>query len=240
MKQIRNWMTLCVLLLISLKAITQNNGGPFWPEIQQFIRMDSLKTPPENANLFVGSSSFRMWKGLQDSFPDYEVINRGFGGSALPDIIRYSNQTILKYNPAQVIVYCGDNDLASSDTVSAEIVYERFLILFSIIRKKYPDVAIAFVSMKPSPSRWRLKNKYIEGNQLIKDFLVTRENANYIDVWSPMLDASGNPDKDLFLSDNLHMNAKGYALWKDIIEPYLIKKGKEKSKYIRHAKDERK
>src|SRR5688500_11075975 len=112
---------LTILLFVFLFS-TQNivaQEPPFWGEIRGFIKNDSAHKPPPNAILFVGSSSFRMWQDVQDYFPGYTIINRGFGGSTLVDVISYSYDIILPYNPKQILIYCGENDLASSDTVDA-------------------------------------------------------------------------------------------------------------------------
>ena len=196
---------------------------PFWNDIQNFKKQDSALFPPKNAILFIGSSSFTNWKDVQDYFPGYPIINRGFGGSTLLDQIRYEKDIIFPYQPKQIIIYCGENDLASSDTVTSAMVFDRFKELFQMIRGKFTELPIAYVSMKPSPSRRHLFPKMREGNQLIKDFLTSQKNGVFIDVHQPMLNESGQPVPEIFLDDSLHMNAKGYAIWKKAIEPYLIK-----------------
>ncbi|HET9746213.1 MAG TPA: GDSL-type esterase/lipase family protein [Chitinophagaceae bacterium] len=196
---------------------------PFWNDIQNFKKQDSNSLPPKNAILFIGSSSFTMWKGVQDSFPGYTIINRGFGGSTLMDQIHYENDVIFPYQPKQIVIYCGENDLASSDTVSAGMVFERFKILFNGIRAKLPDIPIAFVSLKPSPNRRHLIDKMRTANVLIRDYLATQKNAEFIDIHSKMLNAAGQPIPDIFLEDSLHMNEKGYAIWTREIQPHLLK-----------------
>ena len=195
---------------------------PFWNDIRVFKKQDSISFPPKNAILIIGSSSFTKWTDVQDYFPAYTIINRGFGGSTLLDEIRYVNDIVFPYQPKQIIIYCGENDLASSDSVTAAMVVDRFKQLFQMIREK-TEVPIAYVSMKPSPSRRYLFPKMREGNQLIKDFITTQKNAAFIDVHQPMLNETGEPIPEIFLDDSLHMNAKGYAIWKKEIEPYLLK-----------------
>ncbi|MBD0375656.1 MAG: G-D-S-L family lipolytic protein [Flavisolibacter sp.] len=196
---------------------------PFWDEITAFKEQDSISFPPRNVILFTGSSSFRMWKDVQDYFPGHTIINRAFGGSTLPDVIRYASDIILPYHPRQVVIYCGDNDLASSDTVTAQTVVQRFQQLFSIIRQGLPKASIAYVSIKPSPSRINLMPKMEEANEGIKRFLKKKKRTAFIDVYHPMLTPAGEPMEDLFLEDKLHMNAKGYAIWQKAILPYLRK-----------------
>jgi len=138
-------------------------------------------------------------------------------------MIRYENDVIFKYEPKQIVIYCGENDLAFSNTVTAQMVFERFKQLFTDIRTKYSKVPLIYISMKPSPSRWNMKEKMIEGNELIKKYLKKKKKTVFISVWNDMLGTDGKPMEDIFVEDKLHMNAKGYAIWKKDIEPYLIK-----------------
>jgi lysophospholipase L1-like esterase len=212
-----------ILIFICLNTFAQNTRPAFWEEIQQFRKLDSVQPPPANAILFVGSSSFTRWTDVQNYFPGYTIINRGFGGSTLADVLRYEEDVIFKYNPKQILIYCGENDIASSDTVTAATVFNRFRTLFTDIRDAYPEVAIAYISMKPSPSRWKLKDKYMSANNLIENYLKKQKNAQFINVWKPMLDSNGKPKTELFVEDSLHMNAKGYAVWQKLIQPLLAK-----------------
>lgn len=195
----------------------------FAGEIAVFKKQDSLQPPPKNSILFVGSSSFRLWNNMQDYFPGYTIINRGFGGSSLPDVIRYEKDIIFPYQPRQIVLYCGENDLAASDTVSAQLVFKRFKILFWDIRNKFSNVPVAYVSIKPSPSRQHLMPKMEETNNLIKNFLQKKKKTVFIDVYHKMLNPDCTALKDIFIADNLHMNAKGYAIWQKAIEPFLLK-----------------
>ncbi len=215
-------LQLIIVCLLTLVCFT-TNAQPFAEEIAAFKKADSLRFPPKNAILFVGSSSFRMWTDVQDAFPGYTIINRGFGGSALPDLIRYMDDIIIPYKPKQIVIYCGDNDLAASDTVTAEMVVDRFKTLFTGIRKQLGNVPIAYVAIKPSPSRTKLMPKMLQANVMVMDYLRHKKKTAFIDVYHPMLGADGKPIPDIFKEDNLHMNAKGYAIWQKVFEPYLLK-----------------
>ena len=211
----------CLCLLLTLGSRAQE--PPFYSEIRAFRQQDSLHFPPRNEILFVGSSTFRIWQDVQQAFPSYPIINRGFGGSTLPDVIRYAGSIIYPYHLKQVVIYCGDNDLASSDTVSAKTVYDRFVTLFQLIRSHLPAARVTFVSIKPSPSREKLLPKMDRANRDIRHFIQMQKNASFIDVYHPMLDKTGKPIRALFRDDMLHMNAKGYALWQRVLRPYLLK-----------------
>jgi lysophospholipase L1-like esterase len=218
----KNKFNCCLLLLFSLLVYSVNIiAQPFAEDISAFKKQDSISFPPKQAILFVGSSSFTNWKDVQNYFPQFTILNRGFGGSSVSDVIRYADDIIFPYMPKQIVIYCGENDLAASDSVTGEMVYRRFVQLFKMIREKMPKVPVAFISLKPSPSRWHLKEKMIVANKGIKKYLRKKKNAVFIDVYHKMLGADGTPIKEIFIEDNLHMNAKGYAIWQKIIEPYL-------------------
>lgn len=212
-----------LLFVFSVGATAQDTKPPFWNDIQTFKKQDSLHFPGTNKILFAGSSSFTNWKDVQTYFPSYSIINRGFGGSALSDQIRYVKDVVFPYKPKQIVIYCGENDLASSDTVTAKMVYNRFRQLFNLIRNKFPNVSVVYISMKPSPSRQLLLGKMREGNTLIRNFLKTKKQTGFVDVYKEMIDVEGKPVAELFLEDNLHMNKKGYVIWQKAIQPYLKK-----------------
>ena len=211
------------VLLWAGVLMAQDQKPAFWEDIRDFKKADSAAPPPKNAILFIGSSSFTMWKDVQEYFPQYKIINRGFGGSTLLDQVRYINDIVVPYKPKQVIIYCGENDLASSDTVDGKDVARRFQRLFTIIRNKFPKTQVSYISMKPSPSRELLLKKMRSGNDQIKKYLSTKKRTAFIDVYKEMIDDEGKPRTDIFLEDNLHMNKAGYAIWKKAIEPYLVK-----------------
>ncbi|WP_241237968.1 GDSL-type esterase/lipase family protein [Pseudoflavitalea rhizosphaerae] len=217
MKKLRyTCLFVCLLLVVAAQSVAQ----PFINEIRQFRKQDSISAPPANPIIFTGSSSFRMWKDVKDYFPGYTIVNRGFGGSGLPHVIQYAEDVIFKYNPRQVVIYCGENDLRQD--VKGEYVADKFKELFHLIRQRMPGVPIAYVSMKPSPHKEKVLKEMKNGNKLIRKFLKKQKNAVYIDVYSAMLNADGSFRK-IYLKDNLHMNAEGYKIWQPLIQKHLIK-----------------
>ncbi len=215
---------LFILLVLAVSLPQVSLAQPYAKEITAFRKQDSISFPKTGLILFAGSSSFTLWKDVQDYFPQYPILNRGFGGSTLLDVSRYETDIIFPYKPKQIVIYCGENDIANDSTVTGKIVFERFKILFEDIRLNLGKVPVIYVSMKPSPSRWHLREKQREGNELIRKFLKHKKRrAVFIDVWPDMLGTDGKPREELFLADKLHMNAQGYAIWQKLLEPFLLK-----------------
>jgi lysophospholipase L1-like esterase len=207
-------------------TIGPSNSGlhaqPFKQEIVQFQKSDSIVTPPKGQIVFAGSSSFTKWKDVAMYFPGYPIINRGFGGASLVDLIYYVDEAIIKYQPGQVFIYCGENDMADVDTVSPATVLQRFKTLHTILLKKLPrSTKIIFVSIKPSVARWYLESKFLEANKLIKAYIDNQKNIQYLDVHNAMLDENKIVFQDIFIADKLHMNPKGYLIWQKLFAPLL-------------------
>jgi lysophospholipase L1-like esterase len=221
----KSLLKLVCILCIAFAIVPSNSrlhAQAFKQEILQFQKSDSIVTPPKGQILFAGSSSFTKWKDVAMYFPGYPIINRGFGGATLVDLIYYVDEAIIKYQPSQVFIYCGENDMADVDTVSPATVLLRFKTLHTILLKKLPSTTkIVFVSIKPSVARWHLEPKFIEANQLIEGYIATQKNMQYLDVHTAMLDENKEVLKDIFIADKLHMNPKGYLIWQKQFASFL-------------------
>lgn len=192
------------------------------PEIRKFEEQAQQTPPPVGANLFVGSSSIRMWK-LGPSFPNHVTINRGFGGSQLGDSAKYAERLVVAARPRVVVLYAGDNDIATGK--SPETIRNDYRTFRDKIHAALPDTRIVVIAVKPSPSRWKFREQAQETNRLLRAEAEAGKNQTFVDVWSAMLGQDGQPRSDLFLKDNLHMNETGYKIWNELIEPHLAKKG---------------
>ena len=215
-----SFLLLFITLLTSEITFAQKKPA-FWDDIQTFKRKDSVAMPAPNGILFVGSSSFTKWKDLELVFKEYKAINRGFGGSTLKQADYYIDQLVYPYQPRQVVIYSGENDIAT-DQVSAVETLNRFATFFTHIRNKYPEAAVLYISMKNSPSRTKYAETINHANTLIKDYLTNYTNTNFVDVNKKMLH-KGQLRPELFLQDMLHMKQAGYDIWIKEITPYLIK-----------------
>lgn len=194
---------------------------PFLDEIANFKKEDSLNKPPVNGILFVGSSSITKWAGIRDSFPGFPIIVRGIGGAAFPDLVYFKKEVIFAYTPRQIFIYCGDNDFAYWKNMTPERVLGRFQELFSEIRSALPETFIAYISIKPSPDRWKYESSFVAANGLIRSFLEKQPKTAFVNIHDAMLLPDGKVNEALFMPDHLHMNADGYKIWEDAVKPYL-------------------
>ncbi|MDX1933141.1 MAG: SGNH/GDSL hydrolase family protein [Capsulimonadales bacterium] len=229
--------TLVVLSVLTLgatvPALAQSTAPPksepqSYPErtalwekaIVAFETADREKgTPPPGGILFVGSSSIVQWKTLATDFPGLPTINRGFGGSHIPDSTFYAARIVLPYAPKTVVLYAGDNDIAAGHT-SAQVTgdFQTFALK---IRSALPEAKILYLAIKPSPSRWKFQDRIQAANKNIADWIGTQKNMAFVDVHTPMLGENGEPRPELYVADRLHLSPEGYKLWTQVLAPYL-------------------
>lgn len=188
-------------------------------DIHAFEKADAQNPPAQGAVLFGGSSSITMWTSVAQDFSQYPVINRGFGGSAIADSTQFADRIIIPCRPRLIVLYAGDNDLAGG--LSPQQVEADFRGFVATIHAALPQTYITYLSIKPSPSRGHLRNEVRQANGLIEAATREDERLAFIDVFSIMLGANGQPRPDIFIEDELHMNRRGYELWIPLIRSHL-------------------
>lgn len=191
----------------------------FNTQIEQLVSKEYNLDPGKELLLFTGSSSIRMWTDIQEYFPEYNVINNGFGGSHFSDLIFFYNKVIIPYNPHILFIYEGDNDIASKK--KPRMIAKEAKFLLSKIRRDLPGTRVVLISPKPSIARWDLRKDYQTLNKKLKRLAGKTDKVEYADVWNAMLDENGHVFQDVFIEDNLHMNKKGYDIWAKVLSGLL-------------------
>jgi len=200
---------------------TEQETYEHWEKnIRAFELWDSKNSYPDDAVLFVGSSSIVMWE-TRNCFPELKVINRGFGGSQIAEVSYFAERIVYPYKPRAIVFYAGDNDIAGGK--SAQQVFEDYKKFVKATFKKIPDTPIIFVGIKPSQSRWKLWGEMKEANMMIKEFSAGEEKLFYFDSATSLLGIDGKPDDVFFLKDQLHLNDRGYEAWTKLIRPVIKK-----------------
>lgn len=190
-----------------------------WESAIQEIESRDAKNPPKPGGvLFVGSSSIRLWK-LQESFPDLNGINHGFGGSEIIDSVYYFDRLVVPCQPRMIVFYAGDNDIGNK-TPPAQ-VHANFQKFVALTHEKLPEARIVFIPIKPSIKRWSLIELVREANGLIRRTCEQDDKLIYLEIERPMLGEDGKPRPELFATDGLHLSPEGYALWSDLLKPHL-------------------
>lgn len=187
-------------------------------EIAAFAAEDDARPFAPGGIVFVGSSSIRLWD-LASAFPGRRVLNRGFGGTQIPDSVRHVERLVLRHQPSIVVFYAGDNDLSAGR--SPRQVLADFETFVARVHEALPATRIAFIGVKPSLARWAIVDKVREANRLVRSVCDRDDRLGFVDVDGPMIGWDGKPRPDLFAQDGLHLSPKGYALWNVLVTPFL-------------------
>jgi alanine or glycine:cation symporter, AGCS family len=208
-----------IFSLIAAPAAQPQETSRWETDIAAFGEADRTSPPETGGIVFMGSSSILRWGTLQEDFPDFHVVNRGFGGSQLTDCVAFADRILLPHQPRLVMLYAGENDIAAGRT--PEQVAAEFARFAEKVTALLPDVQIGFISLKPSPRRSGLTAQFREANALIQAQAQESPHLFFVDVFNPMLDGDGQPRTELFAEDRLHLNTEGYRLWQQILQPEL-------------------
>jgi lysophospholipase L1-like esterase len=188
--------------------------------IANFEKQDQKSPPPKNAIVFTGSSSIALWKELAQAFPEFPVINRGFGGSTTPDVNFFVDRIVVSYRPQIVVLYSGSNDIAAKRT--PEQVLADFQTFVKKVHASLSEAKVLYVSIHTPPGRVKLVETNRRTNKLIAEECTKTPKLTFVDIHDLMLTKDGQPNLDLY-RDSLHPNAKGYELWKARLTPLLRK-----------------
>jgi len=228
-------LTLCGWVQVppseALKAPTVSQPAPapwYESEIRAFEEADKVSPPAPGQVLFIGSSSVRMWTTLKEDVKPAPVLNRGFGGSRTADVMEVFDRIVLPYKPSAIVYYCGDNDLGMDNTDS-QAVADGFIVFVRRARKEWPAVQVMYIAIKPSVQRWKNWEAMKKTNEIVREYCEKTPGATYLDIVTPALQADGKPHPSTFREDGLHLNAKGYAIWANVIRGPVVEAW-EKSK----------
>lgn len=188
-------------------------------ELNAYDAADRATPPPARPILFYGSSSIRLWTTLAQDFPGLPLLNRAFGGSMLSECVHLMDRLVLKYAPRAVVLYAGNNDLCNGRSPSD--ILRSFREFMTRYRQALPERPLAYISVHPSLARIHLRREIEETNTLIENEITRWPNTTFISIFDAMLDANGRPRRELFVDDLLHLSPEGYAVWREIVRPYL-------------------
>ncbi len=192
-------------------------------DIVAFETAAQVSPPPENAVVFVGSSSIRLWDTLASDMAPIPVIQRGFGGAKLNDLVHYADRLVTAYRPSAVVVFAGSNDITPDDVKSPEQLLNSYQQFVARVRADNPELPIYYIAITPSPMRWEVWPSVQAANAAIKDYSESSSGLFYIDTGPALLNANGEPETDNYAFDTLHLSDKGYRVWTSIIRPVLLR-----------------
>jgi len=166
--------------------------------------------------IFLGNSitDYCEWYEL---FGNANIKNRGIGGDIINGVIDRLDE-IVESNPKKIFIMIGINDLGRKRSVEQILTdYDRLL---SLIKKKSPETRLFIQSILPTDNRENLQIvDIIAINAGLKN-LTEKYDLTYVNLFD-LLKTKENKLDTIYTFDGLHLNGKGYLIWKKEIEGYV-------------------
>ncbi len=218
----KQWLAEGVNIISQIRKSLSNDPAVWESDIQKFEGHDRQVPPPPGVIVFTGSSSITFWSTLEQDMAPVPVINRGFGGSHMNDVVHYASRLVNAYRPRAVVLFAGTNDISGSKPKTPQQVFDGYRAFVAAVHTSLPDVPIYYISITPTPARWQYWPIVNETNCLIKAHTATDPHLHFIDMTDVIMGPDGKPQRSLFRFDRLHPNKKGYAVWTAKIKPILL------------------
>lgn len=190
-------------------------------EINTLEQLDKQEEYPEDAILFIGSSSIRLWENIHTDMQPYSAIRRGYGGAHFYDLIHFADRLVRPHKAAGIVVFVANDISGSHFDRNPEEVVRLFKFTVREIRKSHPETPVFLIGITPTPSRWKVWEKTKEANTLLEKYCLKGKNLHFIATESAFLTSEGQARPELFKEDMLHLKQVGYDIWKEIIKQKL-------------------
>lgn len=192
-------------------------------EIERIKALDAKESDPENAVLFIGSSSIRLWDDIAEDMHPWPVIQRGYGGARFSDLVVFAEEIIKPHKFRALAIFVANDITGGAADKTPEEVVQLFEHVVATARRHAPDAPIFLIEITPTPSRWAAWPKIKECNAALRQACEEGKNLHFISTADEYLDADGQPMPELFKADKLHQNRDGYERWSRIIRAAFAK-----------------
>jgi len=221
----RYLLLLLSLAFISCSPVRKYQNLPevrFWEkDIQKFEQLDNSEKYPDDAILFAGSSSIRLWTSLDKDMAPYHIIQRGYGGAKLSDFVVYAGRIFDPHQCKAIVLFIANDITGTQLDKTPKEVAALFRNVLRTIRKMHPATPVFWIAITPTASRWKVWPEIQKANSLIKEICDNQKNTYFIKTDFAFLNEKGVPNDELFRDDKLHLTEKGYAVWTEIIKKEL-------------------
>lgn len=183
-------------------------------EVAALEALDQAEPDPDDAILFIGSSSIRLWDSIADDMAPWAVVRRGYGGARFRDLCHHASRLVAAHDPRAIVVFVANDITSPTDSPSVEQVMTDVRATHHAIRQRHPQVPIWYIAVTPTESRWAAWPAIRGLNDAIEAMAAAEPDTFFITTADRFLDpGSGQPIPELFRDDRLHLSPAGYRVW---------------------------
>ena len=197
---------------------------PWESSIVAFEEEDKHTEYTGQAILFIGSSSIRLWQTLAEDMAPHPVINRGFGGATMVDVLHYAERILASHKPRAIVLFVANDITGKVNDPSVDEAVERFKKFLRQVATQMPKVPAFVVAVTPTESRWQVWPTIRKLNRCLAKQCDEMPNVFFVPTEDIFLGSDGRPVRKLYRSDRLHLSSEGYACWTKRIRFYLAER----------------
>ena len=190
-------------------------------DIAKLEELDQSEVDPQDAILFIGSSSIRRWESIAEDMAPYNPIRRGYGGARFSDLAVFVERLVYPHEFQALVIFVGNDITGGENDKSPEEVLRLYDYVVKRVRAKFESQPIFFVAITPTSSRFSGWHRVQSMHRIVREYSDQNPQLHFIDTAAQFLKSDGKPNDSLFVKDRLHLNAMGYDVWAEIIKQAL-------------------
>jgi lysophospholipase L1-like esterase len=223
----------CPEMATALTALIRNDARlRDWPNLARY-REANRSVGQDARVVFMGDSITDAWQQPRYGgfFPGKPYVDRGISGQTTPQMLLRLRPDVIDLKPKAMVILAGTNDIAGNTGPMTSEEIEGNLASMSELAHAH-DIRVVLASVTPVSSYHTATGAVPQTTarpmariQALNEWLKTYAAAHdgvYLDYFSSMTDASGLLRAELS-DDDLHPNAKGYAIMAPLAEAAIAK-----------------
>ena len=190
-------------------------------EIDAFDVQNESEPDSQDAILFIGSSSIRRWETMATDMAPYRTIRRGYGGAKFTDMGVFVDRIVTPHQYRALVMFVGNGVTGKPKDHTPDQIEELARYIVGVSQKHQTDAPVFLIEITPCEKRFDAWPKIRQVNARLREIALSTPNTYFIPTASHYLKADGTPRAELFVSDRLHLNERGYELWSSLIRRRL-------------------
>ncbi|UPR54318.1 lysophospholipase [Vibrio cyclitrophicus] len=200
-----------ILESIALQSEIQQRGHSM---SRYIMTSDNHRHFSPNADLVMFGDSITEWAPWADIFRDVSMVNRGLAGDTITGMLRRIDTT-LNVKPKLVCFMAGINDLAQG--YSVDHIYQNYVEILTTWRAQ--GITILVQSTLHVGNKLQGLNPQVsELNKRLQAYC-EQHDIEFLDVNRVL--APNQLLSNEYSCDDLHLNAKAYQAWAEILQPTI-------------------
>jgi len=203
-----------------------------WAQLGRYRADNASLKPPdsgENRVVFMGDSITDIWQQPRFGgfFPGKPYVDRGISAQTTPQMLVRFRPDVIDLNPKAVVILAGTNDIAgNTGPMTNEEIQANLESMSELAHANNIKVVLASVMpvsayhVATPTTTPQTTQRPMTRIKALNDWIQSYASAHgdvYLDYFSAMTDHSGLMREDL-TADDLHPNAKGYAIMAPLAE----------------------